>query len=92
MHNFYTIPTCKSKKEIKSEISWRPRNNGHLTNTTRRSTVTQTITIEASIRHSSMSAPQAVCYPSKSLLIQQSNSGGPVTKLKKFTFQPENTL
>ena len=38
-----------------------------------------------------MSAPQAICYPTKSLLIQQSNSGGPVAKLIKFTSQPENT-
>ena len=57
-----------------------------------RSIVTRTTTIEASIRHSSMSAPEAVCSPTESLLTQQSNSGGPVTKLMKFRSQPENTL
>ena len=41
--------------------------------------------------HSRTSAPRVVCCPTESLLIQQSNSRGPVTKLTKFTLQPEKT-
>ena len=39
-----------------------------------------------------MNAPQALCYPIKSLLVPRPNSGGPVSEWMEFTLQPENTL
>ena len=47
---------------------------------------------KASGRYNSMNAPQALCYPIKSLLVPRSNSGGPVSEWMEFTLQPENTL